>query len=63
VVRPGDLILGDEDGVAVVAPERASEVLDAAEAIKRKEAGFRDAMAGGQQLADLIGFRSLIYPT
>jgi 4-hydroxy-4-methyl-2-oxoglutarate aldolase len=63
VVRPGDLILADDDGVAVVAPEYAAGVLDAAEAIKRKEVGYREAMAAGQQLADLIGFRGLIYPT
>jgi 4-hydroxy-4-methyl-2-oxoglutarate aldolase len=63
VVRPGDLILADDDGVAVVAPEQAASVLEAAEAIKRKEIGYREAMAAGQQLADLIGFRTLIYPT
>jgi regulator of RNase E activity RraA len=63
VVRPGDLILADDDGVAVVAPEQAASVLDAAEAIKRKEVGYREAMSAGQQLADLIGFRALIYPT
>jgi 4-hydroxy-4-methyl-2-oxoglutarate aldolase len=61
VVRPGDLILGDDDGVAVVAAEQVAAVLDAAEAIKRKEVGLREAIAAGQQLADLIGFRSLIY--
>jgi len=38
-------------------------VLDAAEAIKRKEVGYRQSMAAGEQLADLIGFRALIYPT
>src|ERR1051325_971804 len=62
VVRPGDYIVGDDDGVAVVAPEQAAAVLEAAEAIKRKEAGYREAMASGKQLADLIGFRQLIYP-
>lgn len=62
VVRPGDLIVADDDGVAVVAPERAAEVIEAAEAIKRKERGYREAIAAGQQIADLIGFRALIYP-
>ena len=37
-------------------------VLQAAEAIKSKEAGFKTAMRSGAQLADLIGFRTLIYP-
>ena len=62
VVRPGDLILADDDGVAVIALEAAATVLEAAEAIKRKEIGFRQAIARGRQLADLIGFRQLIYP-
>jgi 4-hydroxy-4-methyl-2-oxoglutarate aldolase len=63
VVRPGDFILGDDDGVAVIAAEDLASVLEAAEAIKRKEAGYRQAMANGKQLADLIGFRALIYPS
>ena len=62
VVRPGDFIVGDDDGVAVVAADQVNDVIDAAEAIKRKEVGYRQAMASGQQLGDLIGFRQLIYP-
>ena len=62
VVRPGDLIIGDDDGVAVIAQEQAEAVLEAAEAIKRKEIGIREAITQGRQLADLIGFRQLIYP-
>jgi 4-hydroxy-4-methyl-2-oxoglutarate aldolase len=63
VVRPGDLIIGDDDGVAVIAVEQAAAVLAAAEAIKQKEIGYREAIAAGKQLADLIGFRQLIYPS
>jgi 4-hydroxy-4-methyl-2-oxoglutarate aldolase len=62
VVRPGDVIVADDDGVAVIAYEQAELVADAAEAIKRKEIGYREAIATGRQLADLIGFRQLIYP-
>ena len=61
VVRPGDIILADDDGVAVVPADQLARVLDAAEAIKRKEVGFREAIAQGRQLADEIGFRGLIY--
>ncbi|HEV7662429.1 MAG TPA: RraA family protein [Chloroflexota bacterium] len=60
VVRPGDLIVGDDDGVAVIDPDGAAAVLEAAEAIKLKEAGYKEAMAAGTQLADLIGFRQLM---
>lgn len=62
VVRPGDVIVADDDGVAVIAIEQVEAVAEAAEAIKRKEVGIREAIAEGQQLADLIGFRALIYP-
>ena len=61
VVHPGDLIVADDDGVAVIAPDQADAVLHAAEAIKHKEEGIRDSIAQGRQLADLIGFRQLIY--
>ena len=60
VVRPGDVIVADDDGVAVVAVERLAAVIEAAEAIRRKEVGYREAIAAGQQLADQIGFRALI---
>ena len=57
VVHPGDFILGDDDGVAVIPAAQLPTVLDAAEAIKRKELGYREAMAQGHQIADLIGLR------
>jgi 4-hydroxy-4-methyl-2-oxoglutarate aldolase len=63
VVRPGDYILADDDGVAVIAADQLQAVVEAAEAIKRKEASYREAIASGRQLADQIGFRTLIYGT
>jgi regulator of RNase E activity RraA len=54
--------VADDDGVAVIAVEQAEAVAEVAEAIKRKEIGIREAIAAGKQLADLIGFRQLIYP-
>jgi 4-hydroxy-4-methyl-2-oxoglutarate aldolase len=61
VVRPGDIVLGDDDGVVIVPLEQWQTTLEATEAVKRKEAGVRRDIAAGQQLGDLIGFRSLIY--
>jgi 4-hydroxy-4-methyl-2-oxoglutarate aldolase len=63
VVRPGDIVVGDDDGVVIVPIEQLQATVDAAEAIKKKEAGIRRDIADGKQLADLIGFRSLIYPS
>ncbi len=55
VLRPGDLVLGDDDGVAVVPLERQAEVLAAA---RRKIAQEEDALrrlTAGESLADQFG--------
>jgi regulator of RNase E activity RraA len=40
MVRPGDIIVADEDGVVVVPQERAAEVLKEAQAIDDRERGM-----------------------
>ena len=60
-VRPGDLILADDNGVVVIPAERPQDVVEATEAVERKEVGLREGIATGRQLADLLGFRALIY--
>jgi regulator of RNase E activity RraA len=40
VVRPGDIIVADEDGVVVVPQERAEEILKRAQEIDEREAGM-----------------------
>lgn len=54
-VRPGDLILGDEDGVTVVPLERAEAVQAAARRHMEKEAGWIAAMETGATLVDVFG--------
>src|SRR6478735_2158731 len=39
-VRPGDIIVADEDGVVVVAQDRAAEVLKEAQSIDARESGM-----------------------
>ena len=38
VVHPGDIIVGDDDGVIIIDPAIASEIADATEAVEKKEA-------------------------
>lgn len=63
VIRPGDYVLGDEDGVVVVPRERVEEVADTVQAIRLKEDGWRGRLAAGERIADLVDFRPLMYPS
>ena len=54
-VSPGDLILGDADGVTVVPLARAGETLAAAQAVLEKEQNTLAGLAEGGSLADVYG--------
>jgi 4-hydroxy-4-methyl-2-oxoglutarate aldolase len=47
VIRPGDFVMGDVDGVVVVPAELVDEVLEAAEDISRRESGMRAEIRRG----------------
>jgi 4-hydroxy-4-methyl-2-oxoglutarate aldolase len=51
-VRPGDLVVGDGDGVVVVPRERITEVIAAAREIDAAETAIEAAVASGLRLAD-----------
>lgn len=57
VIRPGDVILADDDGVVVVPRERARETARKAEAREAKEAATRAAFLDGQLGLDRYGLR------
>ncbi|HEX9865050.1 MAG TPA: 4-carboxy-4-hydroxy-2-oxoadipate aldolase/oxaloacetate decarboxylase [Acidimicrobiia bacterium] len=57
-VRPGDVVVADDDGVAVVERERAGEVLEMARERLLKEEATRKRLASGELGVDLYGFRS-----
>ncbi|WP_194396875.1 4-carboxy-4-hydroxy-2-oxoadipate aldolase/oxaloacetate decarboxylase [Microbacterium atlanticum] len=60
-VRPGDVVVADDDGVVVVPRERAAEVLAAADARVAKEEADRAAYASGAELSlDRKGLRPLL---
>lgn len=49
-VLPGDLLVGDSDGVVAIPASREDEVLDIAEAIDRAENAIRDLIERGERL-------------
>jgi 4-hydroxy-4-methyl-2-oxoglutarate aldolase len=57
VVHPGDVVLGDDDGVCVVPRLKAKEVLDASHAREEKEAKNRKRLAAGELGVDMYGMR------
>jgi 4-hydroxy-4-methyl-2-oxoglutarate aldolase len=57
-VRPGDVIVGDVDGVVVVPRERAAEVLKLSQDRLAKEAMSRERLAKGELGLDFYGLRA-----
>ncbi|UNT00559.1 4-carboxy-4-hydroxy-2-oxoadipate aldolase/oxaloacetate decarboxylase [Streptomyces tubbatahanensis] len=57
LVRPGDVVAADSDGVVVVPAERLREVTDAARAREENEAGKRARFAAGELGLDMYGMR------
>ncbi|MFC9286334.1 4-carboxy-4-hydroxy-2-oxoadipate aldolase/oxaloacetate decarboxylase [Streptomyces sp. NPDC057052] len=60
VIRPGDVILADDDGVVVVPRERARAVAEASEAREAKEAKSRTAFLRGELGLDRYGLRDTL---
>ena len=57
IVRPGDLIVGDADGVVVVPLEEAPDILRLAEERTAKEAAVMDRLRAGESLIDIYGYQ------
>lgn len=55
VIRPGDIIVGDRDGLVVVLQEEAESLVISARARETKEDGFRTAIENGASTAELLG--------
>ncbi|MGW3093153.1 4-carboxy-4-hydroxy-2-oxoadipate aldolase/oxaloacetate decarboxylase [Streptomyces sp. NPDC001102] len=60
VIRPGDVILADDDGVVVVPRERAREAAERSAAREAKEAATRAAFLDGQLGLDRYGLRDTL---
>jgi 4-hydroxy-4-methyl-2-oxoglutarate aldolase len=60
VIRPGDAIVADDDGVLCVPRAEVAGVLDAARAREAKEAAAREAFQNGELGLDRYGLRSTL---
>ena len=60
MIRPGDIVVLDADGAAVVDAERADEVLEASLAREEKERVKREKLQAGQLSYDLDGLREIV---
>jgi 4-hydroxy-4-methyl-2-oxoglutarate aldolase len=56
-VRPGDAVVGDDDGVVVVKHESIDQVIEAAAQREAKESRVRERLAAGELGLDLYGMR------
>ena len=54
-VRPGDVILADENGIVVIAPAALEAVLAVAEPRQAREVWLKQELAAGRRLSDLSG--------
>ena len=55
VVKTGDLIIGDDDGVVVIPQDQIEEILGKAAAIEEKETIIAEKVLKGAHIGDLIG--------
>jgi 4-hydroxy-4-methyl-2-oxoglutarate aldolase len=60
IIHPGDLILGDRDGVVVVKREEAEEVLQKSLAREEKERGVKERLMRGESTLDIYGFAGIL---
>jgi len=59
-VHPGDVVIGDRDGVVIVPREHADATLAAAEARVAKEEATRQRLKAGELGLDIYGLRALL---
>lgn len=60
VVTPGDLIIGDDDGLVAVSPESVRTAIAAAEAKLARETVVIDALASGKSVQEVYGIAPAI---
>lgn len=57
-VNPGDLVIGDDDGLCCLTPAMVSALIDAAEAKLEMEAEWQASLRSGKSIAETFGLKS-----
>lgn len=60
IVNPGDIVVGDRDGVVVVSQEKVQTVFAQAEAIAEKEMKIKEMLLQGKSTLEIYGFDKII---
>lgn len=60
LVRTGDVIVGDRDGLVVVLAEDIDMAIETSQAREDKEVAFREKLKAGQMTVDLLGLGPLL---
>ncbi|MBM6400018.1 RraA family protein [Phycicoccus sonneratiae] len=55
-VAPGDLLVGDDDGLVVATADEVAAAVDAAEAIEAREKALQERILGGTSLFDVMTY-------
>ena len=60
IVHPGDLVIGDDDGLAVLSAHAVRTHLNGALEKLKKEAGWMESLAAGRSAAETFGLKASI---
>ena len=60
LVAPGDIVVGDRDGVVVIPAAQADHVLEKARTIIAREAGIRDMLHQDKSTMEIFGLDALL---
>jgi 4-hydroxy-4-methyl-2-oxoglutarate aldolase len=59
-VNPGDIIIGDDDGVVIIPQARAEEILQAGRERDQKEVKIKQMIAEGKSTVEIFGFGKVL---
>jgi 4-hydroxy-4-methyl-2-oxoglutarate aldolase len=60
IVNPGDIVVGDRDGLVIVAKEEVADVIALSRKREDKEIKFRESLKAGKSTIDLLGLSEIL---